>query len=119
MAAVPQPADGVSLAPKITAEDARVDWGSPALRVDRLVRACTPAPGAWTTLRGKRVKLAPVTISDEVVPPGQLRLESGACLVGTATTAVRLSGVRPEGKAAMAASDWLRGLRLEPGEGFA
>lgn len=118
--AVPQPADGVSLAPKITVEDAQVDWTAPALRVDRLVRACTPAPGAWTTLRGKRVKLAPVVITDEVLGAGELRrLESGECLVGTATTAVRLSGVRPEGKAAMAASDWLRGLRLEPGEAFA
>jgi len=111
----PQPADGVSLAPKITVEDARVDWTAPALRVDRLVRACTPAPGAWTTLRGKRVKLGPVTVTEERLAPGELR--DG--LVGTATTAVRLGGVRPEGKAAMAATDWLRGLRLAPGEAFA
>ena len=115
VAAVPQPTDGVSLAPKISVDDARVDWTAPALRVDRLVRACTPAPGAWTTLRGKRVKLAPVMITDQVLAPGELR--DG--LVGTATTAVRLTGVRPEGKPAMAAADWLRGLRLEPGEAFA
>ena len=115
VAAVPQPTDGVSLAPKISVDDARVDWTAPALRVDRLVRACTPAPGAWTTLRGKRVKLAPVAITDQVLAPGELR--DG--LVGTATTAVRLTGVRPEGKPAMAAADWLRGLRLEPGEAFA
>ena len=115
VAAVAQPTDGVSLAPKISVDDARVDWTAPALRVDRLVRACTPAPGAWTTLRGKRVKLAPVTITDQVLAPGELR--DG--LVGTATTAVRLTGVRPEGKPAMAAADWLRGLRLEPGEAFA
>jgi methionyl-tRNA formyltransferase len=111
---VPQPADGVSLAPKITVEDARVDWSAPAVRVDRLVRACTPAPGAWTTLRGKRVKLGPVTPTDEVLPAGEI----GGDLVGTATTAVRLGGVRPEGKGAMPAADWLRGLRLEPGERF-
>ena len=109
---VPQPAEGVSLAPKVTVADARVDWSAPALRVDRLVRACTPAPGAWTTLRDKRVKLGPVALTDEVLPPGEVR--DG--LVGTATTAVRLGGVRPEGKGAMAAADWLRGLRLEPGE---
>lgn len=115
LTAVPQPADGVSLAPKITVDDARIDWSAPALRVDRLVRACTPAPGAWTTLRGKRVKLGPVAVTDEVLPPGEVR--DG--LVGTATTAVRLGGVRPEGKGAMAAADWLRGLRLEPGERFA
>jgi methionyl-tRNA formyltransferase len=112
---VPQPADGVSLAPKITVDDARVDWTAPAVRVDRLVRACTPAPGAWTTLRGRRVKLGPVTPTDEVLAPG----EAAGELVGTATTAVRLGGVRPEGKGAMPAADWLRGLRLEPGERFA
>ncbi|CAA9338270.1 MAG: Methionyl-tRNA formyltransferase [uncultured Frankineae bacterium] len=112
---VPQPADGVSLAPKVTVEDARVDWSAPAVRVDRLVRACTPAPGAWTTLRGKRVKLGPVALTDEVLPPGEI----AGGLVGTATTAVRLGGVRPEGKGAMPAADWLRGLRLEPGERLA
>jgi len=118
--AVPQPGEGVSYAPKIDVADARVDWTAPALHVDRLVRACTPAPGAWTTLRARRVKLAPVTITGEVLDPGHLRaLGDGGCLVGTGTTAVRLSGVRPEGKAAMAAVDWLRGLRLEAGEGFA
>ena len=118
--AVPQPGEGVLYAPKIDVADARVDWTAPALHVDRLVRACTPAPGAWTTLRARRVKLAPVTLTDEVLDPGHLRaLEDGGCLVGTGTTAVRLSGVRPEGKAAMAAVDWLRGLRLEAGEGFA
>ena len=112
---VPQPSDGISTAPKITVEDARIDWTAPAVRVDRLVRACTPAPGAWTTLRGKRVKLGPVTVTDEVLPPGEV--VDG--LVGTATTAVRLGDVRPEGKGPMAAEDWLRGLRLAPGERFA
>src|SRR5213076_421166 len=48
----PQPADGVSYAPKLSPADARVDWAAPALRVDRLVRACTPVPGAWSSLRG-------------------------------------------------------------------
>ncbi len=111
---VPQPVDGVSLAPKITVDDARVDWSAPAVRVDRLVRACTPAPGGWTTLRGKRVKLGPVVLTDEVLPTGEIAGD----LVGTATTAVRLGGVRPEGRGAMPAADWLRGLRLEPGERF-
>ena len=109
---MPQPAEGVSLAPKISVEDAHVDWTAPALRVDRVVRACTPAPGAWTTLRGRRVKLGPVTPTDLTLPPGEL---AGGC-VGTATTAVRLGRVTPEGKGEMAAADWLRGLRPEPGE---
>src|SRR2546428_370761 len=47
---VPQPAEGVTLAPKFTVADAEVRWGDPAFAVDRRIRACTPAPGAWTTL---------------------------------------------------------------------
>ena len=114
LVAVPQPTDGVSLAPKITVDDARVDWSSPALRVDRLIRACTPAPGPWTTFRDRRVKLGPVTVTDEQLPAGELR----GTLVGTATRAVQLGEVRPEGKTVMAAGDWLRGLRPAPGERF-
>jgi methionyl-tRNA formyltransferase len=110
----PQPAEGVSLAPKLTVEDARVDWTAPATRVDRQVRACTPSPGAWTTFRDRRVKLGPVTPVEEELPAGELHGD----LVGTATQAVRLGRVKPEGKGEMAAADWLRGLRVEPGESF-
>jgi methionyl-tRNA formyltransferase len=111
---VPQPAEGVSLAPKVSVEDAHVDWTAPAMRVDRVIRGCTPAPGAWTTFRGKRVKLGPVRVTEQELAPGELR---DGC-VGTATAAVQLGEVRPEGKGAMAAADWLRGLRPEPGERF-
>ena len=113
--ALPQPEEGVSYAPKISVDDARVDWTAPALRVDRLVRGCTPAPGAWTTFRGKRVKLGPVTLTETQLEPGVVEGD----LVGTATTAVRLGSVRPEGKGDMVAADWLRGLRPAPGERFA
>src|SRR5580700_8794226 len=58
--AQPQPADGVSLAPKLGPADAEVRWQQPAVAVGRLIRACTPAPGAWTRLAGQRVKLGPV-----------------------------------------------------------
>src|SRR3954470_13061436 len=70
----PQPAEGVSLAPKITVEDARLDWADPATAVDRRIRACTPAPGAWTTLADQRLKIGPVTLEPEGerLPPGEL-----------------------------------------------
>jgi methionyl-tRNA formyltransferase len=110
----PQSVEGVSLAPKVTVDDARVDWSAPALRIDRVIRGCTPAPGAWTTFRGRRVKLGPVTMTEEKRPEGELTGD----LVGTATTAVRLGSVRPEGKPEMSAADWLRGLRPQPGERF-
>ncbi|MDX6196867.1 MAG: methionyl-tRNA formyltransferase [Actinomycetota bacterium] len=108
----PQPAEGVSLAPKVAVEDAHVDWSMPGLHIERLIRGCTPAPGPWTTFRDRRVKLGPVTLTEERLPAGKLDGD----LVGTATTAVRLGRVRPEGRSEMPAADWLRGLRVQPGE---
>ena len=119
LAARPQPADGVSHAPKVTVADAEVDWAAPATAVDRLIRSVTPEPGAWTTFRGTRLGLDPV---DPAVPdppelkPGQLHVEKRRVLVGTAAGAVRLGDVRPVGKRAMPAPDWARGVRIEPGE---
>lgn len=114
----PQPADGVSLAPKISVEDARVDWSQPAVRVDRQVRACTPAPGAWTTYRGERLKLGPVSLlaDDSSLAPGEVAVDKNRVRVGTASHAVVLGEVRAQGKKAMAAADWARGTRSEPGE---
>jgi methionyl-tRNA formyltransferase len=96
----PQPADGVSLAPKLTVEDARVRWTDPAFAVDRRIRACTPAPGAWSTLRGERVKLGPVraVANADQLKPGELRVERTRVLTGTATTPVTLGEVRAAGK---------------------
>ncbi len=92
--AEPQPADGVSLAPKLTVEDARVRWGDPAFAVDRRIRACTPAPGPWTTFRDERVKLGPVTPAPDApdLKPGELLVEKARVLAGTATVPVRLGG---------------------------
>jgi methionyl-tRNA formyltransferase len=114
----PQPADGVSLAPKITVEDAQIRWDDPAFAVDRRIRACTPAPGAWTTLRDERLKLGPVRPLADGPPlaPGDLLVERSQVLVGTATVPVILGEVRAAGKKAMPATDWARGLRIAPGE---
>ncbi|HYN67510.1 MAG TPA: methionyl-tRNA formyltransferase [Ornithinibacter sp.] len=115
---VPQPAEGVSLAPKLGTEEARVRWGLPAHVVDRHVRGCTPAPGAWTTFRDERVKVGPVRFTPDgvVLAPGELHVTKQAVLVGTASTPVQLGEVRPHGKKPMAAADWARGVRIEPGE---
>ncbi|GLZ62720.1 MULTISPECIES: methionyl-tRNA formyltransferase [Micromonospora] len=119
--AEPQPADGVSLAPKLTVDDARVRWGDPAFAVDRRIRACTPAPGGWTTFRDERVKLGPVAPVPDgpELKPGQLLVEKSRVLVGTATVPVRLGEVRAAGKRAMGATDWARGVRVGAGEEFA
>ena len=123
---VPQGTEGVSAAPKIEVEDARVRWSRPALAVDRLVRGCTPSPGAWTMFRGQRVKLGPLAHgweaeADGEVPalaPGELHVTKRAVLVGTASGPVGLGQVQPHGKKAMPAPDWARGVRIETGERF-
>jgi methionyl-tRNA formyltransferase len=113
-----QPAEGLSFAPKITVEDARVDWTEPAVAVDRRIRACTPAPGAWSTHGGERIKLGPVTVTDTRLAPGELEVAKNAVLVGTGTAAVRLGDVKAFGKKQMPAADWARGVRVESGERF-
>jgi methionyl-tRNA formyltransferase len=114
--AVPQPADGVSIAGKISVDDARLEWTKPAIHIDRLVRACTPAPGAWTTYGDQRLKLGPVRPTDELLPAGEIAVRKSEVLVGTATVAVRLSLVQAPGRREMAATDWARGARLEAGQ---
>jgi methionyl-tRNA formyltransferase len=128
--AVPQPADGISFAPKLTTEDARVDWKMPAHLIDRQIRGCTPDPGAWTDFDSTRLKLWPLTLTRPPAPaasapaadnaaegsatlslaPGQLRVERAAVYVGTGTVPVRLGDVQPQGKRRMPAADWARGL---------
>src|SRR5216684_4337472 len=120
----PQPSEGVSYAPKITAEDARVRWDRPAIAVDRQIRACTPVPGAWTVLGQARLKLWPLAnpAPDVGDLPGNGLLEPGALcvlrsgvLVGTATGPVELGDVQPHGKRRMNAAAWARGLHLDQG----
>jgi methionyl-tRNA formyltransferase len=124
----PQAADGVSLAAKVTVADARIDWHAPATAIDRLIRACTPEPGAWTTWRGERLGLGPVRAAQRgdavdsagpggaALAPGELDVGKRAVHVGTAGAALLLDQVQPPGRRPMPAADWARGARLEPGE---
>jgi methionyl-tRNA formyltransferase len=120
LSVLPQPTEGVSHAPKVTVADARLDWTAPAVRIDRVARACTPVPGAWTTWRGVRVKLGPVLPEHGPGParPGELVVQKDAVMVGTATEPVRLGDVQEQGKRRMAATEWARGARVASGEQF-
>jgi len=114
-----QPDAGITVAPRIHAEDARIDWHADAGALDRLLRAVTPLPGAWTTMRGERLRVGPIEITDESgLTPGEVRAGKHDVLVGTGTSVVRLGTVVAQGKRPMAAADWARGLRLESTETF-
>jgi len=115
LTAVPQPADGVTIAPKVTVEDARVRWDLPAHVVDRRIRSVTPNPGAWTMVGDLRVKLGPVTIEDTAnsLAPGAIRVERKGVHVGTGSHPVLLGQIQAPGKKPMNAADWARGARLD------
>jgi methionyl-tRNA formyltransferase len=118
LVAEPQPADGISLAPRIETADARIDWALPAAVVDRRVRGVTPAPGAWTTWRGDRLRVGPVELAPDApaLEAGELAVHESAVLAGTGNGAVRLGEVQPAGKRMLPAADWARGARPAPGE---
>ncbi|MEM6107961.1 methionyl-tRNA formyltransferase [Mycobacterium sp. 050272] len=112
----PQPSDGISIAPKITVEEARVRWDLPAAVVERRIRAVTPNPGAWTMIGDQRIKLGPVQIETEApesLPPGVIHVDRKSVRVGTGSEPVRLGQLQPPGKKLMNAVDWARGARLD------
>lgn len=125
--AVPQPSDGISLAPKITPGTAQVAFTDPAQAIDRLIRGCSPFPGAWSTLAGKRVKLMPVAMATATelaeqaiagLAPGEIRPTKRTVFVGTGNGVIALTKVKPEGKGEMLAADWARGQQVQPGVKF-
>src|SRR5690625_58238 len=116
----PQSRENISHAPMLHRADGQVRWQDPAIAIDRRIRACTPAPGAWTTLPdGTRLGLGPLRetratpeIGEYDLNPGQVRVERDRVIVGTGAGAIALGDVVPAGKRSMAAADWARGARL-------
>jgi methionyl-tRNA formyltransferase len=117
----PQPADGVTLAPKITVEQARVRWELPGPVVERRIRAVTPNPGAWTVIGDLRVKVGPVYLdtpegdpdAPNTLQPGEIHVGRKQVWIGTGSEPVRLGQIQPPGKKPMNAADWARGARLD------
>lgn len=107
---------GVSLAPKLTVGEARLDWTLSALQLDRTIRACNPNPVAWTTYRGQRVKIwVGKPQAGTVLEPGELQVGRRDVVVGTGRGVLELLQVQPAGKQPMEAAAWGRGLGPEPG----
>lgn len=109
--AVEQPAEGMTYAAKITPADARIDWTRPAAEIQRVARAHTPAPGAWTTLAGERYKLGLLALVDDYdgLAAGEVVAGKSRVLVGTGDGTLRITRIQPPGKKMMAAADWARG----------
>lgn len=113
----PQPAEGATLAPKITPDDVRIDLTRPAEDVDRLVRSGDPSPGAHCRLRGRRLKVFAAPPVDGDGRPGTvIRNDPEGTVVACGSGAVRLERVQPEGKARMDGPAFVNGYRPQVGE---
>ncbi|MBY0288358.1 MAG: methionyl-tRNA formyltransferase [Mycobacteriaceae bacterium] len=115
LTAMPQPSDGITVAPKITVEEARVRWDLRAHVVERRIRAVTPNPGAWTMIGDVRVKVGPVSVDEsaDTLPPGAIRVQRKGVHIGTGSQPVALGVIQAPGKKPMNAADWARGARLD------
>jgi methionyl-tRNA formyltransferase len=108
-----QPDEGVTYAKKISKEEARIDWGRPAREIDCLIRGLSPAPGAWTEVKGERLKILYAEPVDGRGAPGEILDDTIA--VGCGEGALRLRKVQRAGARAMDAADMLKGFPLPPG----
>ncbi len=119
ISAIPQPDENISYAHKLTTDDGRIEWNRPAFAINRHIRGCTPAPGAWTTFADQRLKVGPPRIADDrTLTPGKLGISKREIRVGTATTDVILGDVQPVGKKLMPAADWARGTSVPDDSSF-
>lgn len=105
----PQPDTGVTYANKIDKAEARIDWTRPAIEIDQHIRGLSPFPGAWTDVRGERLKLLRSRSTYGSGPPGthlgQFRIACGG-------GAIEVTEAQKQGKRAMPAEEILRGLTL-------
>lgn len=102
-------------APKITTEEAAIDWNRPGAKILAHVRGLNPVPGAWTTLAGDRLKVWQARLAEgDPLAPGEVDAR-GRLAVGTGAGTLELVEVQMRGKKRMSGEELARGLRLGPG----
>jgi methionyl-tRNA formyltransferase len=120
--ATPQDDSEASGAPKLTPQDALIDFGFPAENVRNFVRGLSSKPGAYTFFRGKKIKILNCEIApDEVAPgtrPGTVLPAKGRLVVACAHSAIEITRIVPEGKKPTDGPSFVNGFRPEPGELF-
>lgn len=120
-APTPQGLDGVSYAPKISKEEARISWARDSMHIDRHIRAFTPEPGAWTTWRNSSLRIdraRPISVEGNY-PPATVINQSGHVIIACGDgTSLVLEEVTPAGKKPMSAKSWVNGARIAQGESF-
>ncbi len=115
--AVPQPAEGVTYAAKISKDEAALDFAQSAVQLDRTIRAFNPFPGAHAQIDGVTVKLwaAEVLDADSAAPAGQVLAADAqhGIVVACGSGSLRLTELQKPGGKRLAASEFLKGFPLE------
>jgi len=117
--ATPQDPNGVTLAPKVDRESARIDWRRDAASLARQVRAFDPTPGAWTTIAGAPLKLFGAAPSQDVGEPGLVLATGERLVVGCGSGALGVHEVQPAGRSRLSVADWTRGRGIAVGDRLA
>ncbi|MFA5917988.1 MAG: methionyl-tRNA formyltransferase [Candidatus Nanopelagicaceae bacterium] len=118
---VRQSENGVSYAPKITREDARIVWSQNSAQLNRQIRAFTPEPGAWTTWRDAPMRIirARPYLMDHQLKNGEIALHDGNLVVGCGEgSTLLIEEITPAGKKVLSAKSWINGARAHAGESF-
>jgi methionyl-tRNA formyltransferase len=117
---VPQSSESISLAPKISKEEARINWNTSAKIISNSVRAFSPVPGSWTTYQGVNLKIGEVgsTSTSISLKPGEIHIDGKKLFVGTLDVPIEVLRVTLAGKKEMATADWLNGARITNGDLF-
>ncbi len=111
--ATPQPAEGVTYAPKLTKEDGRLGWAEPAEVLERRIRALNPWPGTFFMLKGEAIRISAASVEAGLGAPGEALDDAG--LIACGAGAIRLARLQRPGRAAMPAEAFLRGLPIPAG----
>jgi methionyl-tRNA formyltransferase len=117
----PQDVSRVTYAPRLAKDDGRVDWHREAAAIERMVRAFTPWPSAFTTLGGRTVKILAARVASDGRAdgiPGTIAVHGGMVRVATGSGVLELLAVQAEGKKAMPAAAFAAGARLSSGARF-
>jgi methionyl-tRNA formyltransferase len=125
----PQDEREATLAPRLRPEEGELDWRRPAGELHNLVRALAPSPGAYTFWRGRRLKVWRTRVGEPAEaeiepggarggPPGTVRVAGEALYVATGGGRLELREIQTEGGRVLAAAEFARGQRLQPGERF-
>ena len=118
--AAPQAATGACYASRLRAAETRLDWRAPAPALDRLVRACTPAPGAWFEAPSRAGSVRIGVSRARPVPPGRAAAPPGTVLddaprIACGEGALQLLRLQRQGRKSLEAPAFLRGFPLPPG----